>query len=184
MGARGSMGNCRYMEYIRALYISIVLYYTQLISTLPSGTPFRLLSRRAKNRIIGSISSRFRGMLSPALLHLWYSTFWKEAFRLVRAVRVINVLEDPPSTSTGVVRPFACVQEAGIGPPIEMTPPSSSSIAVLAAIAAIAPCPKPKNIISRFLYPHFATSPFSTISSLMTLIAFVKPVSKSMFPVA
>ena len=52
---------------------------------------------------------------------------------------MIRVLDDPPSTSAGVVSAFACLQDAGIGPPIEMMPPSSSVMDVVAAIAAIAP---------------------------------------------
>ncbi len=52
---------------------------------------------------------------------------------------MISVLEDPPSTSRGVVRPFTCLQDSGSGPPMEMTPPSSSVMDVVAAMAAIAP---------------------------------------------
>ena len=43
---------------------------SQVSSTLPSGTPCRLFRRRERNSMIGSISSRFRGIASPGRFHL------------------------------------------------------------------------------------------------------------------
>lgn len=98
----------------------------------------------------------------------------------------MSVFEDRPSTSTGVFAfPAAIVEtDSGSGPPRDMTPPSSLGSDDVAARAAIPPCPKPKSVISRGLYPHFSTNPFWITSSLMIRMDLLKPVSKSMFPLA
>lgn len=47
--------------------------------------------------MIGSISSRFTGIVSPFLLYLWYCTDLKEDFRLIIVESVTRVFGDPES---------------------------------------------------------------------------------------
>jgi hypothetical protein len=62
--------------------------FDQLSSTLPAGTPFVLLSLRAKNCIMGSISSLLLGMPSPFFFQSLISTNSKASFSFETALSV------------------------------------------------------------------------------------------------
>ena len=61
---------------------------SQLTSTLPSGTPLTLLGLREKNCMMGIISSRLLGMLSPGLRYRFISTYSKTCLSLSSAEEV------------------------------------------------------------------------------------------------
>lgn len=106
------------------------LCYQADSSTLPSGTPAELLRRRAKNCIIGYISSRLLGIVSPDLRYRLNWTDSNTALSLFSADEVTHGLSLPEQTRIGVLR-FGDKEAAaslGRGPPTLITPPSSFSI--------------------------------------------------------
>jgi hypothetical protein len=112
-------------------------------STLPSGSPFLLLSLLAKNRIIGNASSRFRGTASSPLRHCTYPTSSNVPLVLTTPLLLLINPLAPPSSNTGVLTfaPLTSTPEAGSGAPIETTPPNSTSAPSALAVARTASHP-------------------------------------------
>lgn len=98
----------------------------QVNSMLPSGTPSRLRSRRAKNCMTGSTSSRFRGRPSPRRGHRCSSTNSKTSLVRLTAVSDTAVWPSsrPANSKTGVrfLGPTV-LAERGYGAPKDTTPP-------------------------------------------------------------
>lgn len=90
-----------------------------------------LLNLRAKNCMIGIISSRLLGIPSPDLRYLFTSTFSNSRLSLSSEVDVTAERSEPPHTRTGVLffdtRPAGA--SLGKGPPMVMMPPSSPAVA-------------------------------------------------------
>ena len=78
-----------------------------------------------KNCMIGSISSRFRGMLSPGLLYLLTSTCSKTRLSLSIDVVVTEDRSDPAQTKIGVLHFSARIAALVLdkAAPILMIPP-------------------------------------------------------------
>lgn len=103
----------------------------QLTSTLPSGIPFVLFSLREKNCMMGIISSRLLGMLSPDLRYRFISTVSKTCLSFSSELEVTEDASEPAHTSTGAL--FLGFRDAGTSPgrapPTLITPPSSADAA-------------------------------------------------------
>lgn len=113
---------------LRTLYLTCILAANAHVSsTLPFGAP--CLSRRAKNCMMGSISSRFFGIVSPDLRYRLNCTVSKTFLSFSPAEDVTHGLSIPEQTKTGVLH-FG-FRDAGAsfgkGPPTLITPPSSES---------------------------------------------------------
>lgn len=104
-----------------------ILARTFHISILPAGTPLVLRSRREKNCIIGIISSRLAGMLSPGRRYRLISTEAKTCLSLSSEEDVTADWSEPAQTRTGVL--LGGFRDAGaeVGrpAPMLMMPPSS-----------------------------------------------------------
>lgn len=99
----------------------------QPTSTLPPGTPLVLFNRREKNCMIGIISSRLAGILSPGLRYRFTSTYSKTCLSLSSDDVVTADLSEPAQTRTGVLHFGSSDAGESLGKPAPMLmiPPSS-----------------------------------------------------------
>lgn len=121
------------------------------MSVAPAGAG--VLSLDARNCMMGSISSRPCGIVSPVLLYFESLTFSKLCFNFSSALDVTHRLSVPAQTMIGVLLLGSDEGGASAGkdPPILMTPPNSLLYETAVVSAAMPPCPRPRKTTSRGL---------------------------------